>query len=72
MKIVIEATDKLTELDGVPVRLWEGVTDRGVPCKVFVHRIAVHDSEDQTAFRQELQEKLPPLSKPIALQLLLT
>ena len=59
MKISIEATDKLTTIDGVPVRLWEGVTENGVKCKVFVHRIAVHKSEDLEQFEQELVEQLP-------------
>ena len=59
MKISIEATDKLTRIDGVPVRLWEGITEGGVKCKVFVHRIAVHKTEDSAQFEQELEELLP-------------
>lgn len=31
MQIVITATDKITHLEGVPVRVWEGVTEGGVP-----------------------------------------
>jgi len=60
MKITIESTDQLTHLDGVPVRVWEGTTEGGTPCKVFVHRIAVDQDEDQVAFEAELQEQLPP------------
>jgi hypothetical protein len=60
VKIEIEATDKLTAIDGVPVRLWEGVTADGVKCQVFVHRIAVHDDEDPGEFERELTEQLPP------------
>jgi hypothetical protein len=60
MKITITATEKTTTIDGVPVRLWEGVTEGGVPCKVFVHRIAVHHSHDSTQFERELAEQLPP------------
>lgn len=56
MKMQIEATGKLTEIDGVPVRLWEGVTKAGVKCKVFVHRIAVHESEDATQFERGLKQ----------------
>lgn len=70
MRITIEATDKLTEIDGVPVRLWEGVTDGGVPCKVFVHRVAVRDHHDTGAFDRELAEQLPP-GKRVDLRLLL-
>lgn len=59
MKIEIEATEQLTRIDGVPVRLWEGITENGVKCKVFVHRIAVHEEEDPGEFEQELSEQLP-------------
>lgn len=60
MKITIESTDSITHLDGVPVRVWNGITEQGVPCKVFVHRLAVHQDEDLAAFERELQEQLPP------------
>ena len=46
MRLTITATDKLTDIDGVPVRLWMGVSESGVPCYVFVHRIAVYEAED--------------------------
>jgi hypothetical protein len=60
MKIIIESTDVTTRLDGVPVRLWEGTTEDGVPCKVFIHRIAVANVADASVFEEELERKLPP------------
>jgi hypothetical protein len=60
MRIMIESTDALTTIDGVPVRLWEGTTEDGIPCKVFVHRIAVHNEQDASTFDVRLQEQLPP------------
>lgn len=60
MQIAIESTDQLTTMDGVPVRVWDGVTAGGVKCKVFVHRIAVHKDADASQFDQELQEQLAP------------
>jgi hypothetical protein len=60
MKIKIESTDKLTKIDGVPVRLWEGETESGTKCKVFIHRIAVHNDADATQFEKELKEQLQP------------
>lgn len=60
MEIMIKATDKIIKMDGVMARLWEGVTERGIPCKVLVHRIAVEDSQDTNQFDQELHECLPP------------
>jgi hypothetical protein len=60
MEIMITATDQITTIDGVPVRLWEGVLPSGVRCKVFVHRIAVSNREDQSEFDRELKEQMPP------------
>lgn len=60
MKIEMVATEKLTNIDGVPVRLWEGTTERGTKCKVFVHRIAVHNDDDASQFETELREQVPP------------
>jgi hypothetical protein len=60
MKIQIEATDTITTIDGVPVRLWRGWTENGIACAVMVHRIAVLHSEDATEFDSQLKEQLPP------------
>lgn len=60
MKLTIESTDQLTTIDGVPVRVWKGTTERGVECVVLVHRIAVHKAQDQAQFEAELFEQLPP------------
>jgi hypothetical protein len=60
MKITITSTDQITRIDGVPVRLWEGVTERGVACKVFVHRVAVRSTHDSAQFEAELKEMQQP------------
>ena len=60
MQITITATDQLTTIDGVPVRVWTGLTERGIPCTVLVHRLAVHHLQDSSQFDTELQETLPP------------
>lgn len=60
MEIQITATPHTTHIDGVPCRLWEGVTADGTKCKVFVHRIAVHNDDDSSQFERELAEQLPP------------
>ncbi len=59
MIIQIMPTDNLAEIDNVPVRLWDGITEAGIQCKVFVHRIAVHMDCDSSQFDKELIEKLP-------------
>lgn len=40
MKITLESTTKIVELNGVPARIWEGTTERGVPCFAMIMRIA--------------------------------
>lgn len=71
MIITITATEKLTDINGVPVRLWEGVTDQGTKCKVFVHRLVVHKDEDQKAFEEEFTEQMPPNDSKIDLRQIL-
>ena len=62
MELHIESTDRVTRIDGVSVRVWEGTTKKGTPCKVFVHSIAVtnSDPELQERFDRELDEQMQP------------
>jgi len=60
MTIKIKATEVITDINGVPVRLWEGTTEAGIKCKVFVHRLAVHKDDDASQFEKELEEQMPP------------
>lgn len=41
MKITLESTSKIVELNGVPARVWEGKSESGIPCHAFITRIAV-------------------------------
>jgi hypothetical protein len=52
VKIEITPTDKLAKIGGVIVRAWEGTTDDGTRCIVFVHHVIYS--------RLELYEKLTP------------
>ena len=60
MQLMIEATSQVTTIDGVPVRLWNGVTEGGKQCQVYVHLISATDFGDTEEFDRELQEKMPP------------
>ena len=60
MKITIEATDTTATLDGVDCRLWRGISEGGVECLVYVHRIAVREDLDQSDFEAELFAKPAP------------
>jgi len=62
MKITIENTDKIVDLNGVPVRIWEGQTESGVPVTCFVTRIIprTHDEAVNAQFAAELREEKTP------------
>ena len=60
MRIQIEATPYFTDLDGVVCRAWNGVTESGIGCVVFVHRLMVKSGTDQVAFDVELAELPAP------------
>jgi hypothetical protein len=64
---MIKATDQVTDINGVPVRLWEGTTANGIACKVFVHRVSVQNDADCSAFEAELKEQMPPGLRTIPL-----
>lgn len=50
MKIQMEPTSNIVELDGVECRIWIAVTDKNTHCLVFVNRIAVIDGEADEEF----------------------
>lgn len=60
MKITIESTTKLVELNGIPARIWEGHTDSGIPVHCYITRIAVDRTENTAQFEQELAEQRAP------------
>lgn len=60
MKITIESTTKIVELNRVPARIWEGHTESGIPVHCYVTRIAVHESQDCSEFERELEEHRKP------------
>lgn len=59
MKIIIESTEKLVTINGVPARVWEGHTESGIPVHAFVTRIAAPADADCSQFERELQEHGP-------------
>ena len=62
MQIRMKPTGMIVKVaPGVEARLWEGITNRGVRCKVFVHRLAVREDEDQQPFLEELREMPQPV-----------
>lgn len=62
MKLWIESTRTMTELDGIPVRLWRGQTEGGAPVLLAVHRLIVEDGNDA-----ELTAELVAFTEPAEL-----
>ena len=40
MKVTLESTTKIVELNGVQARIWEGTTEGGIRVHAFITRIA--------------------------------
>jgi hypothetical protein len=60
MKVQLHSTEKIVTINGIPARVWEGVTEGGVNCHAFITRIAVHENDDASEFEKELQEHSAP------------
>jgi len=60
MKLELENTDRMVEVNGVPARIWEGRTASGIPVAALIVQIAVHRDQDQSPFQAELLETKPP------------
>lgn len=61
MKITIESTSKIVELNGVPSRIWEGQTESGIKVHCFVTRIGIDEDElRMSEFEKQLKESRAP------------
>ena len=60
MKVQLASTAKIVELNGVPARVWEGVTESGIEVHAFITRIAVNKDADTSQFEEELKACDPP------------
>lgn len=64
MKIIIESTDRMVQIekDGalIPARVWEGHTESGIFVQCLVTRIAAPKAENLEQFDRELKECRPP------------
>jgi len=70
MKITIESTTKITELNGVPARVWEGQTESGIKVHCYITRVAIDKDEPRVdEFKNELQEQKVPSAEIEAIPL---
>lgn len=63
MKIILENTSKIVELNGVPARVWEGRTESGIPMHAYITRVALTENAGASAiaeFERELEAVRPP------------
>lgn len=60
MRLILESTAELVEVDGVRCRKWIGKTEAGVECSAFIHRLAVSPGADALQFEAELQRMTAP------------
>jgi hypothetical protein len=57
MKITVQSTTRMVEANGIPCRVWEGKTERGIKISCLIPRIAVASGDDTSQFEAELTEK---------------
>ena len=70
MRMTLENTSKIVELNGVPARIWEGCTESGIPVVAFVTRVAVAEGQAAEAyaeFERELRATRPPSAEAAAI-----
>lgn len=66
MKAKIESTDQIVTINAVgapgytKARVWEGVTEAGVPFTAYIPLVQVHKDADNTQFERELAEHKRP------------
>lgn len=63
MRITIEPTGQIVEINGVSCRVWTGRTETGTRCDLFIARVAVPNEEGaeaQAVFARQLIEKVAP------------
>lgn len=63
MNITIESTKKITHLNGIACRIWEGKTEGGTQVHCFIPRIMISGNEPDDVvekFEKELEECVAP------------
>lgn len=70
MKVQLRSTEKVITFNGLPARIWEGITESGIKCHAYITRIAIDKDEPRAdEFSKELQEHEPPSTEIQAIPL---
>jgi hypothetical protein len=56
MKIELEATSRVENVNGVPARIWRGKTASGIEITAWINCIQVRADADNEQFERELRE----------------
>lgn len=57
MKATMVSTDQIVRVEKQVARVWEGVTEKGVPFVAYITMVQVRASEDLKQFERELVHK---------------
>lgn len=60
MKVQLESTTRIIDVNGVPCRVWQGKTDGGVPMHAYIALVGVDRDVDSAEFERDLKEHAPP------------
>jgi len=59
VKALVESTKEIITMDGVPVRVWNGITENGTRFELYVHRLG-HPPGTESEFQAEFEERAKP------------
>lgn len=60
MKITLESTSQIVQLNGVNCRVWEGKSEGGARLTAFIVRVAVDPDGDASELERELKAQRAP------------
>jgi hypothetical protein len=63
MNVQLHSTEKMVTLNGIPARIWEGITESGIEVHAYITRIAIKETESEeakTQFASELKQCAKP------------
>lgn len=68
--VAIAPTEETVQLDGVPCRVWHGITQSGHPILVFVHRVMIDERHQDDPLLAFLHPETIPDMDPSPAELL--
>lgn len=66
MKMTIESTTKIVEVNGLPARIWQGTTANGIPVVAYITSIAAAGDQDLSELEADLHDHAEPTALDVA------